>query len=349
MISSEGGGIMFQRHFNIVVIIATIGMLFLVNLNASGAEKEWDKAPWISGKMMTLKAGYNTVKQYPHGRAIERFCNRIEERTGQYVTMNTFPSESAGSEKEMLEAVMMGTLDMCKTSTAVVTGFVPEFGVFDMPYIFRDYNHLMKVVSGPVGKQLLDKLESKGVIGLFWMEQGTRNIYTARKAVRSPQDLKGLKIRSMQSPIMVETINLMGGTATPMAFGELYTALKQGVVDGAENAPDALWYSKQYEVTKFFSLTNHFMTPVLFMMNAKIFNSLPKDYQEIIKLSAKEAEEWSGSLYSEVAKGLLGELEKNGVEVIKVDETPFREAVKPIYEKYGKEFGDLIKQIQEIK
>jgi len=305
--------------------------------------------PWIGDPQITLKAGYNTVKQYPHGRAIERFADLLEERTGENLTIATFPAEAAGSEKDMLEAVILGTLDMAKVSTGVVSAFVPEFGVFDLPYVFRDLDHMMKVLNSAVTAPLIAKLENRGVKILFWMEQGTRSIYTTRKLVRTPEDLKGLKIRTMQSPIMADTINRMGGSATPMPFGELYTALKQGVVDGAENAPDAIWYSKQYEVVKYFSLTNQFRTPVVFVMNKKKYDSLPNEYRKIFDSTAKETQEWAGTLYSDISNALVTKLKEKGVEIVQVDETPFRQAVQPIYQKYGEKFGDLLKKIQAVK
>ena len=213
----------------------------------------------------------------------------------------------------MLEAVVAGNLDMAKVSAGLLTGFVPEFGIFDLPYIFRDVNHMMKVINGPIGKQLAEKLESRNIKILFWMEQGTRSIYTTKKPVKSLDDLKGMKIRTIQSAIMADTISALGARPTPMPFGELYMALKSGVVDGAENSPDALWYSKQYEVTKYYSLTDHFITPVVFIMNKAKFDSLPKQYQEIITATSSDVQEWAGEMYSSVAAALLGKLKEAGM------------------------------------
>ena len=212
------------------------------------AQDKWDSAPWIEGKPITFKAGYNTVKQYPHGRAIERFVNRVAERSGENLQIQTFPSEQAGNERQMLDAVILGNLDICKTSTGIISAVVPEFGVFDLPYVFRDLKHMMAVINSKVGQDLAAKLEARNVKILFWMEQGTRSFYTTSKQIKTPNDLKGLKIRTIASPVMVDTINALGATATPMGFGDLYLGLKSGVVDGAENAPDAIWYAKQYEV-----------------------------------------------------------------------------------------------------
>jgi len=197
-------------------------------LSASIAQSQdkWDSAPWIEGKPITLKAGYNTVRQYPHARAIERFVNRVAERTGENLQIQTFPSEQAGNERQMLDAIILGNLDIAKVSTGVISTVVPEFGVFDLPYVFRDLNHMMATIKSKVGQDLVAKLEARNVKVLFWMEQGTRSFYTASKQVRTPSDLKGMKIRTIASPVMVDTINALGASATPMGFGDLYLGLK---------------------------------------------------------------------------------------------------------------------------
>jgi tripartite ATP-independent transporter DctP family solute receptor len=313
------------------------------------AQDKWDSAAWIEGKPITLKAGYNTVKQYPHGRAIERFVNRVAERTGENFQIQTFPSEQAGNERQMLDAVILGNLDICKTSTGIISAVVPEFGVFDLPYVFRDLNHMMATVKSKVGQDLAAKLEARNVKILFWMEQGTRSFYTTSKPVRTPNDLKGLKIRTIASPVMVDTINALGATATPMGFGDLYLGLKSGVVDGAENAPDAIWYAKHNEVAKFFSVTNHFRTPVVVVMNKAKFDALPREYQDIIMATAHETQDWAGTLYSQVSTALVTSLKKSGMTVVDADEEAFRKAVEPVYAKHADKFAAQLKAIREIK
>jgi tripartite ATP-independent transporter DctP family solute receptor len=318
-------------------------------LSSAQAEDKWDSQAWIDGAPVTMKLGYNTVRQYPHARAIERFVNRVAERTGENFQIQTFPSEQAGNERAMLDSLMLGNLDIAKVSTGVIANVVPEFGVFDLPYVFRDQDHMMKAVNGPVGQSLAKKLEETGVIVLFWMEQGTRSFYTVAKPIVTPDDLKGLKIRTTNSPVMVDTINALGATATPMGFGDLYLGLKTGAVDGAENAPDAIWYAKQNEVSKYLSLTNHFRTPVAVVMNKQKFDALSPEYQEILKQAAIETQEWSGTLYSRVSDALLDKLTASGMTVSKVDEAPFRKAVEPVYEKDGADFGTLLDDIRAIQ
>ena len=336
-------------HFRITSLGAALACALTFAVAPAAAQDKWDSLPWIEGKPLTLKAGYNTVRQYPHARAIERFAHRIAERTGENVQIQTFPSEQAGNERQMLDAIVLGNLDICKTSTGVVSNLVPEFGVFDLPYVFRDLNHMMAVIKGKVGQELAAKLEARGVKVLFWMEQGTRSFYTSSKPIRTPADLKGLKIRTIQSPVMFDTINALGATATPMGFGDLYMGLKTGAVDGAENAPDAIWYAKQQEVTKYFSATNHFRTPVIVVMNKAKFDALPAEYKDIVMDTARETQDWAGSLYSKVSDELLASLKKAGMTIIEPDEEPFRKAVEPVYAKHAERFAALLQAIRDTK
>jgi TRAP-type C4-dicarboxylate transport system substrate-binding protein len=179
------------------------------------------------------------------------------------------------------------------------------------------------------------------------MEQGTRSFYLARKAVHTPADLKGMKIRVMESPIMVDTINALGAAATPMPWGELYTSLRQGVVDGAENAPDAIYTGKHNEVAKYYALTDHFRTPTLFMISMRTWGRLSDEHKQVVQDAAKDAAEWGKNLYSQEAAEYLKKLKAAGMEIIEVDREAFRKAVEPVYQKHAGKFGlDLVRSIR---
>jgi tripartite ATP-independent transporter DctP family solute receptor len=295
-----------------------------------------------------LKAGHNQVPDYPHGRIIHDFAKRVGELSNGRIKVEVFDNGTLGQEDQLFEGMRLGSIDMGKSITSEIGTTVPSFQVFDLPYIFRDSEHMWNVLNGDIGKQMLKELETEaGVKGLFWMDQGTRNFYTVDKPIRSPKDLEGLKIRSIQSPIMVDTINAFGGAATAMPFGELYTAFKTKAIDGAENAPDTLWYSKQHEVVKYYSETEHFRTPVLFMISMKTWNKLSPEDQKIILEAGKQASEAGKDLYEKEAAGLLKEMEKSGLDVITdVDKKSFEKLAKPIHEKFRDKIGgDLIDKI----
>lgn len=296
---------------------------------------------------VVLRAGHNQVPEYPHGRIILYFADKVAERSKGSLKIQVFHQETLGSERVLFEGMRLGTVDMAKVTTSVTSNTVPEFGIFDLPYLFRDLDHLLQVLNGPLGKQLLAKVESVGVKGLFWMEQGTRSIYTAKSPVRSLADLKGMKIRVIESPIMVDTINALGAAATPMPFGELYTSLRQGVVDGAENAPDAVYVAKHYEVAKFYTMTEHFRVPTQFMISMSTWGRLSEEHRQIILDASKDAEEWGKSLYSQEAAEYLKKLRAAGMEIIEVDREPFRKAVEPVYQKHAAKLGwDLVRSIR---
>lgn len=324
-----------MKKFYLISLLFFLSTMFLYGLTTD-AEAQ-----------VVLKAGHNQVPEYPHGKIIVYFANKVNEYSEGKVKVQVFHQETLGNERMLFEGMRLGTVDMAKTITSVVGSWVPEFGIFDLPYLFRDLEHQLSVLSGPLGKSLLQKLEGAGVKGLFWMEQGTRNFYTTKVQINKPSDLKGLKIRVMESPIMVDTINALGAAATPMPWGELYTALRQGVVDGAENAPDAVYTAKQHEVAKFFALTEHFRTPTLFMVSMKTWNKLSKEQQDYILKAAADASEWGKTLYSKEAAEYLRKLQAEGMKVNKVDIEEFRKAVEPVYAKHASKFGlDLVKSIR---
>ncbi len=296
----------------------------------------------------TLKAGHNTAETYPHAKVIVHFAEQVGKLTNGKVKVDVFHNGTLGDEAKMFDGLRLGTVDMAKTITSIPANTIPEFGVFDLPYLFKNKDQQFKLLTGTLGDNLFKKLETVGVKGLFWMDQGSRDFYTAKKPIRALADLKGLKIRAIQSPIMIDTINALGASATPMSFNELYTALQQGTVDGAENSPDAVWAAKQYEVAKYFSLTEHFRTPVLFMMSMQTWNKMPKDVQDAITAASKESFQWGYGLYEAEANQNLQDLKSKGMEVIKIDDLePFRKAVAPVYDKYASKVGpDLVKEIQ---
>mgnify|MGYP000951873965 CR=1 FL=1 len=350
------------KHFLSVIAMVTI---MAVLIAGCGGASQSQKSGGASGggptqgseggqqaPQIVLKAGHNQVPEYPHGKIIHYFAEKVAELSNGRIKVEVFDNGTLGQEDQLFQGMMAGTIDMGKASSSVVGTAVPSFRVFDLPYLLRDREHMFSLLKGEFGEQLLKEMEEKaGVKGLIWMDQGSRSFYTVNKPIRTPDDLKGLKIRVINSEIMVDTINAMGAAATPMAFGELYTAFQQGIVDGAENAPDAVYYAKQYEVVKYFSMTHHFRTPVLFMMSMKSWEKLSQEDQEIILAAAKDAEEWGLDLYQAEMDNLLAEMQQAGMEIIEdVDLDAFRAAVQSVYDKHQDAIGvDLINKIRNYQ
>lgn len=298
-------------------------------------------------KSVTMKLGYNSTSDYPHGQIMERFAKNVLEQSGDEIRIQTFPDATLGDETQMLEGIKLGTLDMSKAITSVLAGVVPAFGAFDLPYLFRDKDHMMSVLNGDIGSNMLDQLEAEGLKGLYWMEQGTRNFYTVDRPINGVDDLRGLKIRAIEAPVMIDTINALGASATPLPFSELYVALQSHIVDGAENSPDALVSAKHHEIAKHYAATEHFRTPVLVYMSGDRWNGLAKDQQAVITDSATEATEWGADLYEQEAETALKVMAEAGVEVTEPDLEPFRQATENVYDKHADSIGaDLIDAIR---
>jgi tripartite ATP-independent transporter DctP family solute receptor len=275
---------------------------------------------------------------------IHKFADEVNQ-SDLNVTIEVFDNSLLGSEDQMFQGMVAGAVDMAKISPAQAASIVPAFDAFSLPYIFEDSEQMFKVIEGPIGKQLADELEEKaGVKILAWMDQGSRNIYTVNTPVRTPEDLKGLKIRTINSPVMVATINAFGAAATPLSFGELYTAFKQRVVDGAENAPDAIYYAKHYEVAHYLSLTQHFRMPVLFCISMKAYNKLTAEQQKLIVDMAIKVAEENKDLYQDESDRLLQEMADNGLNVIEdVDIEAFKQLTGPVYAEFEGTIGkDII-------
>jgi len=255
-----------------------------------------------------------------------------------------------GGEKEMIEQAQVGALQIARISVGPMGPVVDELNVFNMPFVFRDEAHMRKVIDGPIGQEMLDKLtkSSARLVALGWMDAGTRNVY-AKKPVTKPADLKGLKIRMMGNPLFVETMNAMGGNGISMGFGELYQALQTGVVDGAENNPPTIVTHKHHEIAKFYSLTGHLIIPEIFVFSKVSWDKLQKGDQDLILKLSREAQMEQRGLWDKMTKESEDKLKAAGVQFVPVDKKVFFDATQPVRDKYGAKYAGLIKRIQEVK
>ena len=282
---------------------------------------------------------------------MREWAKKVKEETNGRLTLRVLDSAQLGGERDYIEGMQLGNIEMAQVSTGPISGFIPEFMVCALPYVFQDYDQIKRVLNGPVGQKLFERLEQKGIKGLTWFTNGFRSVFNREKPIQGPDDLKGMKIRVMESPLMVGTLNAMGASATPMAYGELYTALQQGVMDGAENAPGNMLNDKFYEVCKYYTLTEHFAPPGVVAIGMKTYNKLPEDLQEYLVKSAAWLGDYEMAEDQKVQAAALEELEKKGVTINKVDKTPFIEGVKPVLEQFSEEIGPEIMDLvlQELK
>ena len=299
----------------------------------------------------TIKIGYATSATSHYGVGTTAFCEDIEKGTQGRYKCQQFPSSALGGEREMIEAVQLGTLDFVNTSTGPVGNFVPEVKIVDIPFLFRDYDHARKVMDGPIGQDILTKFPSKGLMALSWTENGFRHMTNNKRAINKPEDASGLKMRTMENKVHMDGYRAFGIQPTPMAFPEVFGALQQGTVDGQENPIPVILASKFSQVQKHLSLTGHVYSPALIISSPRFMNKLSDADKKVFYEAAKHATVAQRKKVNDDENSGIAQLEKEGMSVVRrVDGAAFRGALRDTYANYAKEFGaDNIKKIQDVR
>ncbi len=321
----------------IVILAALLILNYFFAGNKSGAD------------IRILRLAHSLNTRHPVHKTMEYMAELVKEKSGGSLIVQIFPSEQLGTEKECIEALQLGYLAMTKTSTAPMEGFVPEIQIFGIPYLFRDSEHYWKVLKGPIGRELLVAGTNKGLRGLCYYDAGARSFY-AKKEIHSPEDLHGLKIRVMESVMAMQMIEAMGGSPTPISWGELYTSLDQGVVDAAENNPPSFETSRHFEICKFYILDEHVRLPDMLLISTRTWKSLNEEQQQILQQAVDESVEYNIKLWKEAEQASLEKVRDAGVTIIRPDKEPFQQSVESMWERYeDTELGALIKRIREIE
>ena len=299
----------------------------------------------------TMKMNISITQNSHYGVAIDAFAKEVEQRTSGRYKVQNFYSGALGAERESIEGVQLGTLDLTMTSTGPVPNFVPEVAILDIPFLFRDYAHARGTLDGPIGQEMLQKFQSKGLVALAWGENGFRHMTNNKRPVNVPDDLKGLKMRTMENPIHIQAYKQFGILPTPMAFTEVFTALQQGTVDGQENPLSVISAGKLGQVQKHISLTGHVYSPALILMSKVKFDKLsPADKQAFMD-AAKEAVKANRARIDDDERKVVAELKGLGMTVVEnVDKAKFQTALAPTFAEFGKRFGqDNIDKIRNAK
>ncbi|MBW1972782.1 MAG: TRAP transporter substrate-binding protein [Deltaproteobacteria bacterium] len=302
-------------------------------------------------KPIVLRLGHVVSTKAPYHVGALRFAKLLKEKTKGNIIIDIYPGgQLARGEREIIEQLQFGGVDLVVTSTGPVGGFVPSMLVVDLPFLFKDNNHVDKVLEGEIGKSLLEKLSKAGIKGLAFWENGFRNLTNSKRPINLPEDVKGLKIRTMENQVHIDSFRALGADPTPMAWGEVYTALQQGVIDGQENPINIIRTLKIYEVQKYLALTGHFYSPALILMNKKKFDKMPKNYKKALVEAAWEAGRYEKNFIRKNEARMLKELKELGMVVTTPDKSLFRKATESVYKKYENRFGkDLINKIINTK
>ncbi|MDP5061338.1 MAG: TRAP transporter substrate-binding protein [Maribacter sp.] len=303
----------------------------------------------IQNETKTLRLGHGLDVSHSVHKAMVKMAEDLSTRSGGKLKLEIYPSQQLGTERECLELLQIGSLDMTKVSVGVLENFAPKMKVLGLPFLFRDRQHSFDVLDGPIGEMLLNEGEKYWLKGLGYYDAGSRSFYTMNKPIEKPDDLIGEKIRVMESATAVNMVKALGGSPTPISWGELYTSLQQGVVDGAENNPPSFYLSRHYEVCKYYSLDEHTVLPDVLLIGTYVYDKLNEQEKKWLNESVKESVKYQRILWAEAEEEALREVQKAGVKIIRPDKTLFAEKVQSIFEGYkeDKEMYSLIKQIQE--
>jgi tripartite ATP-independent transporter DctP family solute receptor len=289
---------------------------------------------------------------YPTVAATESMGKKLEAATNGRLSVQMFPSAQLGAEKETIEQTQIGAIQLLRVSAGALGPIVDDINVVNMPFLFKNTAHAQKMMDGPIGQELLDRISANanaGLVALCWMDSGARSIYNTKKPVKSIENLRGLKIRVIGNPIFIDMMNALGGNGVAMGYDQVFGALQTGVIDGAENNPPSYVFSNHYTAAKYYSLTEHLIIPEVLMFSKKAWTSLAADDQGLIKKFAREAQFEERELWKKYEQTAMDKAKAAGCEIVEIaDKTPFQNAVKPVWDKYGPKYQDMINRIQGI-
>ena len=309
--------------------------------------------PAAAQQKLVLKASDVHPEGYPTVVATENMGKKLAAATNGRISVQMYPSMQLGGEKEAIEQAQVGALQLARVSVGALGPVVDELNVFNLPYLFRDTPHMQKVIDGPIGQELLVKVSNNpkaGLIGLCWMDAGARSLYDTKKPIRTIADLKGMKFRVMGNPMFVDMMTALGGNGVSMGYDQVFNALQTGVVDGAENNPPSFVFDNHYTVAKYYTLDEHLIVPEMLVMSKKTWDALSPADQALVRKFAREAQLEERELWEKYEKAAMDKARAAGIEVINVsDKKAFQDAVKPVWDKYGPKYADMVKRIQAVK
>jgi tripartite ATP-independent transporter DctP family solute receptor len=295
----------------------------------------------------------NQPGDYPTTIGDNKFAELVKERTGGRIQIDVYHSAQLFDEKSAIEQIQLGGLAFCRVNAQPLSDFTPALGVLSLPYIFRDEDHLWKVLNGPVGQEILDEMEADSMIGLVYYDSGSRSFYNSKREVKSPEDMKGLKIRVQESKLMMGLVSALGASPTPMSYGEVFTGLQSGTIDGAENNWPSYYSTSHYEVARYFTLDHHTRTPEVLCMSKAVWDTLSEEDRKIIKEAAVESQAIQRSSWKEYEAKSIDAIRNGGKNTITevADVTEWQKAVESVYSTIdlGPKRDEYIQKIQEVK
>jgi len=309
--------------------------------------------PAFAQQKLVLKASDVHPAGYPTVVAVENLGKKLSAATNGRLSVQMFAAMQLGGEKEAIEQAQIGAIQFARVSVGALGPVIDELNVFNLPFLFHNTAHMQKVIDGPIGQELLDKVTNNPkarLIGICWMDAGARSVYDTKRPIKAIGDLKGLKVRVMGNPMFVDMMNALGGNGVAMGYDQVFAALQTGVVDGAENNPPSFVFDNHYQVAKYYTLTEHLIVPEMLVLSRKTWDSLSKDDQALIMKFGREAQLEERALWTKYEQEALDKAKGAGIQVIEIaDKTPFQDAVKPVWDKYGPKYAEMIKRIGAVE
>jgi len=301
---------------------------------------------------MTLRSSDTHPEGYPTVAAVEYMGDLVEERTDGRICIEVYHSAQLGEEKDTIEQTQFGVIDMNRVSIGPFNNMIPETKVFSLPYIFRSTEHMHKVLDGEIGQEVLESFRDHDLVGLAYYDSGSRSFYNSQKPITSIEDLEGMKFRVMQSDVFVDMVDALGGNATPLPYGEVYSSIQTGVVDGAENNWPSYESSGHYEVAQHYTLDQHLMVPEVLVMSEQSWDALSEEDQQIIRQAAEDSVPHMRELWQAREAASREKAVESGVQVVDdIDKTPFIEAMDPVYEEHvtSENLQELVERIRAVE
>jgi tripartite ATP-independent transporter DctP family solute receptor len=328
-------------------------MKLSVGLGAAGFISSLASVPSAHAQAkLVFKASDVQPAGYPTVVATENLGKKLEAATQGRLSVQMFPSMQLGGEKETIEQTQIGAIQLLRVSVGSLGPIVDDINVVNMPFLFRNTAHAEKMMDGPIGQELLDKITASpnaGLVALCWMDAGARSLYNTKRPIKTIEDIKGLKFRVIGNPIFIDMMNALGGNGVAMGYDQVFSALQTGVIDGAENNPPSYVFSNHYTAAKYFSLTEHLIIPEMLVFSKRTWNTLSGDDQNLLRKFVAEAQQEERLLWNKYQQQAMEKALAAGSQVIEIsDKKPFQDAVKPVWDKYGPKYSETIKRIQAI-
>jgi tripartite ATP-independent transporter DctP family solute receptor len=304
----------------------------------------------VAQQKLVLKTSDVHPVGYPTVVAVENLGKKLDQATNGRLSVQMFAAMQLGGEKEAIEQAQIGALAMARVSVGALGPVVDALNVINLPFLFRNTAHMQKVIDGAIGQELLDTVTNDpkaGLVGLCWMDAGARSVYDTKRPIHTLADLRGLKIRVIGNPMFVDMMNALGGNGVAMGYDQVFSALQTGVIDGAENNPPSFVFDNHFQVAKYYTLTEHLIVPEMLVFSRRTWNTMSKDDQALVRKLAREAQLEERTLWAAYEKQAMDKAKAAGIQVIEIaDKKPFQDAVKPVWDKYGPRFAEIIKRVQ---